>query len=91
MKLQKTLIVKNDLGLHIRPAATIVKLLQSVKSQVFFTLKKETVNAKSIMSILMLAAKKDSSITITVEGLDAEIVMKKITDCFEKGFGESNE
>jgi phosphocarrier protein len=54
-------------------------------------LKKETVNAKSIMSILMLAAKKDSSITITVEGLDAEIVMKKITDCFEKGFGESNE
>lgn len=88
MKLVKTVKVKNDLGLHIRPAAAIVKLLQTTKAKIFFTYKKETINAKSIMSILMLAAKKNSSITITIEGKEAKKIMKKLTDSFEKSFGE---
>ena len=88
MKLVKIVKVKNDLGLHIRPAATIVKLLQPTKSNVLFTYKKETINAKSIMSILMLAAKKNSSITITIEGKDADIFMSKLVNCFENCFGE---
>ncbi len=88
MKLVKTVKVKNDLGLHIRPAATIVKLLQTTKCKVYFTYKKETVNAKSIMSILMLAAKKNSFITITVEGQEASKFMNKLVDYFENGFGE---
>jgi len=89
VKLVKIVKVKNDLGLHIRPAATIVKLLQTTKCKVFFTYKKETINAKSIMSILMLAAKKNSFITITIEGQEAKKLMKKLMDYFEKGFGET--
>ena len=88
MKLIKTLKVKNNLGLHIRPAATIVKMLQTTKSKISFTYKKETINAKSIMNILMLAAKKNSSITITVDGSDAKKIMEKLTTCFDNGFGE---
>lgn len=88
MKLVKTVKVKNDLGLHIRPAAAIVKLLQPTKCKVFFTYKKEMINAKSIMSILMLAAKKNAYITITVEGQDAKKLMNKLIDYFESGFGE---
>jgi phosphocarrier protein len=88
VKLVKTVKVRNNLGLHIRPAAAIVKLLQTSKCKVFFTYKKETVNAKSIMSILMLAAKKNSSITITIEGSEAKVLMKKLIEYFEKGFGE---
>lgn len=89
VKLVKKIKVKNDLGLHIRPAAAIVKILQSTKSNVFFTYKKDTINAKSIMSILMLAAKKNSEITITIEGKDAEDIMKKLFEAFEVKFGES--
>lgn len=88
MKCVKTVKVKNDLGLHIRPAATIVKLLQSTKSKVSFTYKKETINAKSIMSILMLAAKKNSSIIITIDGDDAKNIMTRLTKAFDKRFGE---
>jgi len=88
VKLVKKVKVKNNLGLHIRPAAAIVKLLQNTKSKVLFTYKKDTVNAKSIMSILMLAAKKNASITISIDGEDAEEVMKILTSGFEKGFGE---
>jgi len=81
--------VKNNLGLHIRPAAAIVKLLQSYKSKVFFTHKKETVNARSVMSLLMLTAKKNEKIVITVEGEDAEKTMQGLIIAFEKHFGES--
>lgn len=88
LKLKQKVKVCNDLGLHTRPAALIVKVLQNVKSNVFFTYKHETINAKSILSILMLAAKKTSTITITVEGEDAPEVMEEIVALFEDGFGE---
>jgi phosphocarrier protein HPr len=80
--------VKNQLGLHMRPAAAIVKLLQNCKCDVFFTHKEETINAKSIISILMLAAKKNSKITICVEGEDASPTMEKLVQAFENQFGE---
>jgi phosphocarrier protein HPr len=88
MKLVRKVKVKNSLGLHTRPAASIVKLLQPKKSSVFFTYKEETINARSIMSILMLAAKKNSQITVTIEGEDAEITMELLVRAFEQEFGE---
>jgi len=80
--------VKNELGLHTRPATLIVKLLQDSKSEVFFTYKKETINAKSILSILMLAAHKNALITVQVKGEDAQHTMDQITEAFEQKFGE---
>ncbi len=88
MILVRKIKVKNSLGLHTRPAATIVKLLQPLKSAVSFTYKDETVNARSIMSILMLAAKKNAQIIITVDGADAEMAMRRLIAAFEDEFGE---
>lgn len=88
MKVTSVVKVKNPSGLHTRPATTIVSLLRKCKSQVSFTYKQETVNAKSILSLLMLAAPKNSRITITVEGEDAEETMMKLTETFDKQFGE---
>lgn len=88
MKLVCKVQVKNMMGLHTRPATTIVKLLQSRKSDVLFTYKNETINAKSILSILMLAAKKNSKITITVEGQDADETMQALVKAFDDQFGE---
>jgi phosphocarrier protein HPr len=88
VKLVKKVKVKNDLGLHIRPATAIVKMLQNKKSSVFFTYKRDTVNARSIMNLLMLLAKKNAVITITVDGKDALITMDELTMAFDKNFGE---
>lgn len=88
MKLVRKVRVKNALGLHTRPATFIVKMLQNCKSDVNFLHKKESINAKSILSILMLAAKRNSQITVTIEGEDAEDVMEKLSIAFETGFGE---
>ena len=87
-KLTQKVSVKNALGLHTRPATAIVKLLQNCKCDVSFTYKRETINAKSILSILMLAAKKNSKIIVDVEGEDAQEVMNKILTAFEDKFGE---
>ena len=93
MKLTRKVIVKNSLGIHTRPATTIVKLLQNCRCDISFTHRRETVNAKSILSILMLAAKKNSHITITCtprEGHldDAVETMEKLLAAFESKFGE---
>lgn len=87
-KIQKQVQVKNALGLHTRPATSIVKLLQNCKCDVSFTYKRETINAKSILSILMLAAKKNSKITISIEGEDAQDVLEKLVSAFDNKFGE---
>ena len=89
MKLLSKVKVKNRLGIHTRPATVIVQLLQNCQSQVTFTYKQETINAKSILSILMLAARKNSVITIDVEGEDAEQDMQKLTEAFDNQFGEA--
>jgi phosphocarrier protein HPr len=83
--------VKNERGLHTRPATLIVKMLQSSKSDIFFTYKKETINAKSILSILMLAVDKNALITVQVRGEDAQTTMDLLMESFENGFGEGSE
>lgn len=88
MKLVRKVKIVNALGLHTRPATFIAKLLQNCKSSVTFQLQKEIVNAKSILSLLMLAAAKNSLITVTIEGDDAEEFMEKVIQAFQKGFGE---
>lgn len=91
MKLVTKVKVKNGLGLHTRPATAIVKLLQGRPGDVYFTYRGETINARSILSILMLAAKKNSKITVTVEGDQENEVnqtMQAVLEGFETGFGE---
>jgi len=86
VKLSSKVQVKNKLGLHTRPATVIVKLLQNSKSEVIFKHKKDEINAKSILSILMLAAKKNAKITIEVSGEDAQETLNKLIYAFENQF-----
>lgn len=88
LKLVCKVQVKNRLGLHTRPATVIVKLLQNSKSEVHFIYKRARVNAKSILSLLMLAASKNAKITIEVVGQDANVTMEKLVEAFENQFGE---
>jgi phosphocarrier protein HPr len=88
LKLIRKVKVRNILGLHARPATVIVKLLQGTRSSVFFSHREETVNARSIIGILMLAVNKNGQITITVEGDDAQEVMDKLIEAFDNHFWE---
>lgn len=88
MKVTRQVKVKNSMGLHTRPATMIVKMLQNCKCDVYFTCKRETVNAKSLLSILMLAAQRNCRITITAEGIEAESIIEKLALAFDNEFGE---
>lgn len=81
--------MKNALGLHARPATLIARLLQSSKSHVSFTHQGETINAKSVMSVLMLAAGKNATILMEAEGEDAEETLMRLEEAFESEFGET--
>lgn len=68
----------------------IVKLLQSCRSKVTFTYKKETVDAKSILSILMLAVQKNGLLTVRIEGEDAKETLRLLEEAFDSHFGEKS-
>lgn len=88
MMISDTIIVKNEMGLHARPATEIVKLLQSSQSEVTFILGLMKINAKNILGILMLAAPKNAVITVQIEGKDAQETMDKLKYAFDGKFGE---
>jgi len=88
VKLICTVEVRNRMGLHTRPAIAIVKLLQNCNSMVHFTHQEETVDAKSVLNLLMLAAAKNAQITISIDGSDADLTMEKLVQAFANKFGE---
>lgn len=69
---RKKLFVKNKQGLHARPAALFVQIANKFDARINVRHKKEKVNGKSIMGILMLGAERGSAIVIEAEGSDAK-------------------
>lgn len=70
-KICKEVTIMNAQGLHARPAALFVQTASKFRAQIFVSKDGERVNGKSIMGILMLAANRNSTITIEADGEDA--------------------
>mgnify|MGYP001396388730 FL=1 len=77
--IKKKLIVKNNQGLHARPAALFVQIANKYDSRITVSRGEEEVNGKSIMGILMLGAEKGSSISIEADGADAQMAIEELT------------
>jgi phosphocarrier protein len=80
--------IVNPLGMHARPAAEFVKLASRFKSAVEVRKDELAVNGKSIMGVMMLAAECGSSLTIKVDGEDAEQAMAELLALVADGFHE---
>ena len=82
--------VINGLGLHARAAAKLVKLALKFRSRIMLTNleRTEEANAKSILSLLSLAASVGTVLIVTVDGEDEASAMSAVKEIFEKGFGE---
>lgn len=79
-------VVGNDRGLHTRPSTELVKCASSFKSKVCLVYQKHSVNAKSLLGILMLAARKGAKIGIEAEGEDAEEAVQSIVTLAQNNF-----
>jgi len=87
-KITKHLVVQNKLGIHARPAALFAKTANRFKSDVFVEKDGETINAKSIMGLMMLAAGPGSKILVIAKGPDAVDAVKAVEDLLHGKFGE---
>ena len=86
--LSNTVEIVNNLGLHARPATMLVKTASKYKSKITIRKKDLSVDAKSIMGVLILAAQKGVRLTIEIDGPDEEAAMKEVVELFASGFGE---
>lgn len=84
-------VIINRLGLHARAAALLVRTASAFQS----TLRLEradgtaAADAKSILSVLMLAASRGTELLVTAEGADETEAMSAICSLFADGFGEN--
>jgi len=85
-KVKSSFVVINEKGLHTRPSTELVKCASSFKSQVSLIYQNMTVNAKSLLGILMLAAARGAKIKIEAEGEDAKEAVKSILDLAKNKF-----
>ncbi len=81
--------IVNALGLHARAAAQLVKAANRYKSEVSVECEGQTVNGKSIMGVLMLAAAQGMQVKIRCDGEDAVACLDEIAALIANKFGES--
>ena len=78
MFIKKKIKIKNPQGLHARPASVFVKIANKFEADVTVKRGSESVNGKSIMGLLMLAASQGASIDVEVSGADAHEAMREL-------------
>ena len=87
--LRQTFVLKNVLGLHARPSALLVRTLQPCACQATVEHDAHTVDARSILGVLSLAAGYDSNLTFTFQGRDASKALTAVKHLFDTQFGEA--
>jgi phosphocarrier protein len=85
---ERTFVIVNALGLHARAAAQLVQVANRYRSEIHVEKDGSSVNGKSIMGVLTLAAAKGSTIKVSCDGEDAEPAMLALAKVIENGFGE---
>jgi phosphocarrier protein len=85
---ERTAQIVNRLGLHARPAAEFVKLAGRFAAEISVEKDGMTVNGKSIMGVLMLAAEHGSELRIRGEGQDAQAAVDALVSLVSRGFEE---
>lgn len=80
--------IKNKLGLHARASAKFVATASKYQSYIEVTKGTQTVNGKSIMGVMMLAANKGSVLTLEIEGPDEAMMTQALVTLIDNFFGE---
>ena len=80
--------IVNRLGLHARAAAKLVSLASTFESDVQIERNGRSVNAKSIMGVMMLAASQGTVLKLVVDGSDEQEALRALIDLVNDYFGE---
>ena len=88
--IESAITIKNRTGLHARAAAKLVEITSSFISKVEISNGEKSVDGKSILSVMMLAASPGSKLTLRIDGNDEMEVLEAIRTLVENNFGEND-
>ena len=86
----RSVTVVNQLGMHARAAARFVHLATRFEAHIRVGRNSKVMDGKSIMGILLLAAARGTTITISADGSDEEAAVDALIQLVESGFGEDS-
>ncbi len=77
-------VIKDELGLHARPAGTLVKEAKKYESKIKVTKGEKTASATQLMMLMSMAVKKGAEVTVTAEGPDEDAACEAMEQFFRK-------
>jgi phosphocarrier protein HPr len=83
-----TIVVVNRLGIHARPSMMLCDVAGQFVSDMELYTRGQSYNAKSIMEVMLMAARKDQLVTVTARGTDAARAVNTIVSLIQSGFEE---
>lgn len=85
----KDVVVKNQVGLHARPATFFIQKANEFKSSIWIEKEERRVNAKSLLGILSLGIVGGTSIRIIADGTDEQEAVDGLVSLVESGFADN--
>ncbi len=80
---EKSIVVKNETGLHARPAASLVQFVKNFDGTVEIIKDGKTANAKSIFNVMALGISKGTEITVRIDGDNEQENLDKLVEFIE--------
>ena len=80
--------IKNNVGLHARPATFFIQKANSYRSSIWVEREDRRVNAKSLLGVLSLGIVKGTTITLIADGADEEEALSGLAELVDTGFNE---
>ena len=84
----KKIIIKDELGLHMRPASELAKMAATYGSNIKILFNGKEFDCKSVMFLMTACIKYNSEIELVCEGPDEEKALAELSEFIESGMGE---
>ena len=84
----REITVKNEVGLHARPATYFIQKANEFKSGIWVEKEERRVNAKSLLGVLSLRIVQGTAITLIADGVDEKEAVDALVDLIENQIGE---
>ena len=81
--LEKNVIIKNETGLHARPAASLVQFVKKYDESIEIILDNKVADAKSIFNVMSLGISKGTEVTLRVDGENEEKTLEEVVNFIE--------
>lgn len=81
-----TYVITDEVGIHGRPAGVMVKKCSEYKSSITITCKGKSADAKRIMGVMSLGAKKEDTVEVTIDGEDEAAARADLEQFFKENF-----